>query len=257
QTGRDEDSYLAFLVAAGERAALDEDAIRAVGARTLLVGAPGSGKTTLMRELGRDHHPDVRPLLIRLADVGVVAEPMRVLEQWATRGEGLRQQEAVAPEALKQNIFHFFLDGLDEAPRARQEALVDKIMQIGRAHPSHMFTVASRPVPALDRFTRPEWQQVAITLGPDWQREHLERWTLTWSELRDELPLLEDLRELLQLPFFLEAVVRLFEEGELAGARDLLDLVGRLIDVALAAADLAMSSDEVRGWLRRVALAMQ
>lgn len=253
----DEDTYIAFLVAAGKRPAVDEDVLRAIGARAVLVGAPGSGKTTLMREIGASHTEDVHPIMIRLADVGHVGEPSRLLEQWAQHGEGLRSEEKVAVEALDQRIFHFFLDGLDEVSRERQEKLAEKIVQIARLNPAHMFTVASRPTPALDRFLRPEWQHVALSPDGDWQRAFLVDRGLEWEELREELPLVDDLRELLQLPFFLDAVVRLHEAGELAGARDLLDLVGRLIDIALNTDELALDSEAAREWLRDVALAMQ
>jgi hypothetical protein len=255
--GDEEEQVAAFMFAAGTREALGEDELRAVGSRVLLVGRPGSGKSTLMREVAKGHGPDVRPLHVPLSRVDVVGEPSLLLERWARSSSGMTGDEPVGDAALSQRVFHFFLDGLDEVSPARQAALADKIVQVARAHPMHMFTVASRPVEATDRFLAPEWRQVSILPGLEWQQEYLAARGVSWDELEAELPLLRDLRGLMELPFFLAAVVELHARERLSGPRDLLDIVGMLLGAALAEADLPLPPDELRAWLRRVALAMQ
>ena len=73
----------------------------ALGQRTLIVGAPGSGKSELLREAGRLVPDDESPLLIRCADLEAEAgAPLELLAGLAERGIGLRDGVGVSVEAL-------------------------------------------------------------------------------------------------------------------------------------------------------------
>lgn len=256
-TGGSEDSYAAFLIAAGERKGPEIETFHASGSRAVIVGAPGSGKTTLLRQIGATHDDGVRPILVRLASVSRVGNPRELLTEWAKRGEGILGEEAVSVEALSQRSFHLLLDGLDEVPSSQQEALAEKIVQLARANPTHLFSITSRPVPALALFERPEWQHVALEPDGNWATRFLASQDLTWDQLTKDVPALSDLREPLRIPFFLAAVVDLYRSGRLQDLSDLLDLVGRLIDETLEVGELPLDREATRRWLQDIALSMQ
>lgn len=237
------------------------------GHRTLVVGAPGSGKTELLTAVGEAVPADEDALLIRLRDVPTApGAALTVLAGWAKVGEGVGGPVEVSEEALKQRRFHFLLDGLDEVPPAAQDAVARMVVAITRALPQHRFTVASRPVAAVSLFPSTEDEDVAgdsdwtvLELSPDrdWQRRYLDANGLRIEQLEEAMPALRDLRELLQLPFFLAQTVLLYEEGRLNDLPDLWALVQELVSSALAReGGLPLPVDQTRLWLRDVALAM-
>lgn len=74
------------------------------------------------------------------------------------------------------------------------------------------------------------------------------------------MPALSDMRDLLYNPFLLSHTVKLFEDDQLGGLRDVGDLLSRLVDVALEREEELLpllDVDDTRAWLRRVALAAQ
>ena len=90
--------------------------------RTVVLGDPGSGKSELLRSLAT-RCPSSRPgVFVRLADLGSdqPREPRAALAAWASRGQTTIPDTDVGPAAIEEGRLHFFLDGLDEVPSARQ-----------------------------------------------------------------------------------------------------------------------------------------
>jgi hypothetical protein len=255
-TDEDSDRALAdaFLWEIGEGSALAPKDLAQAGTRTLVVGAPGSGKSTLLRRLGQEALEDVRPILIPLARVNPVGVPSKLLRDWASKGEGVRGEESISEEALKERSFHFLLDGLDEVPLDRQRALADKVVEVARAHPTHAFTIATRPIGALDAFGAPEWQRVSLYAGPDWQQRYLDARGTSWPTLEEAMPELADLRDLLGIPFFLSTVVDLHEKNLLGQTHGFWELVEHLVRQSIS--ELPLDPGATLEWLRRLAMTM-
>jgi energy-coupling factor transporter ATP-binding protein EcfA2 len=238
----------------------------ALGQRTLIVGAPGSGKSELLREAGSRVPEDESAVLIRCAELQVESgDASTILGSWAARGEGLKGEVEVSSQAIAQRRFHFFFDGLDEALISEQDSLALLIADVARAFPQHRFTVATRAVDAVGVFqvadaehaTRGEWRVLELAPDRSWQQRYLVEAAVSLEDLEAQMPALRDLSELLHLPFFLSQTVELYRAGGLRESRDLWELVENFVTAALdREAGIRLPTSEARKWLRDVALAM-
>ena len=238
----------------------------ALGQRTLIVGAPGSGKSELLREAGSRVPEDESAVLIRCAEMQVESgDASTILASWARRGVGLTGEVEVSSEAIAQRRFHFFFDGLDETRISEQDSLARAITDVARAFPQHRFTVATRAVDAVEIFqiddaehaTRGEWRMLALAPDRGWQQRYLAEAAVSLEDLEAQMPALRDLSELLHLPFFLSQTVELYLAGELRDSCDLWDLVQNFVTTALnREAGVKLPKNEARKWLCDVALAM-
>ena len=230
----------------------------AAGRRNLLFGVPGSGKSETLGELARVMPAGVEPVIVRLRNVTLEPADVAVrLERWAARGQVPRGL-VINAETLESRTFHFLIDGLDEMPPSDQGRVVDMILEAADAFPQHSFTVASRPVEAAADFPD-AWRCLRLMPGSVWQRRYLERHEVDLATIVDAIEGGWDMRELLQLPFFLTRAVGLHRRGLLDGL-DLWGVIRRLTDEALAEesgrALLPLSPEAARQWLRDVALAL-
>jgi energy-coupling factor transporter ATP-binding protein EcfA2 len=235
----------------------------AQGQRTVVLGAPGSGKSELLRKAGELVPHNEFPVLVRCADLEIEAgDALTVLERAAQRGTGLRGDVVVSREALQRRRFHFFFDGLDEKSVSQQEDLAHVILRLAETLPQHRFTVATRPVDAVDVFPRTgddagEWRVLELVPDHDWQTRYLEAAGVSLADLEAQMPALTDLAALLHLPFFLAKTVELYHEDKLAEFEDLWALVQGLVTSALEReTDVPLPEVDARAWLRDAALAM-
>ncbi|HEX7114214.1 MAG TPA: SIR2 family protein [Steroidobacter sp.] len=256
QDPSEDDLSASYLVAFGLRPPVRLEEIATAGTKTLIEGAPGAGKSTLLAEIGKRLPKEVIPISLRAPQLDLVGDPALLLGKWLASGEAFREGETAELARLETDLFHFLIDGLDEVPVSLQAQTVAQIVAVARANAMHSFTVASRLVPALEGFVRPEWIRVAVAPNGSWSTAYLARRGVTWEELLEASPLLGDLRTLLDLPYFLKHTVDAYQDGKLGGVGDLLELVGLFVDAALRRVDETLPAEAVRGWLRRLALAM-
>ena len=233
----------------------------ATGNRNLVIGAPGGGKSELLRYLGGVVPAHQRPVLIQLNQVQLdVADPRTRLERWAARGEGLRGETPIGQEALDSETFHFLLDGLDEVPPPVQTRMAKYVLGVAEAYPQHAFTLTTRPVEAVAAFRSDVWRCLILAPGSVWQRRYLEHRGVELGAILGSLQGAADLRELLQLPFFLTRITALYKDGALDGL-DLWGVLRALVDEAVESEEarelLPISADAAKTWLRDAALAMQ
>ena len=256
QDSDEDDLSASYLVAFGLRPPVQLEEISTAGTKTVIEGAPGAGKSTLLAEVGKRLPKEVTPISLRAPRLDLVGDPSLLLGKWLVSGEAFRDGETAEASRLETDLFHFLIDGLDEVPVALQSQAVAQIVAVARANAAHSFTVASRRIPSLDGFLRPEWTRVSIAPGAGWSSAYLEKRGVSWQELLDASPLLGDLRSLLELPYFLKHTVDAYQDGKLGAAGDLLELVGLFVDAALRRVDETLPAEVVRAWLRRLALAM-
>lgn len=232
------------------------DVLFSGGGRTVVIGAPGAGKSTLLREFASVS--EGRTALLSLPTAQMVGAPQLLLESWLSSAGSTGMHGAADPtRSLERESVHFLLDGLDEVPASRRPLVIRKIVEVARASPMHMFTLSTRPVDLLREFPEDEWAFTELETGPEWQEAFLRGHGLQRRQLTSELPSAHDLRELLEVPFFLASVVHLKREGFLEGATDAASLVERLVVMALSGTAAALEPAAARWWLGRVALAFQ
>lgn len=254
----DDATDLAWAVGLGTAEALLEGDV-AERSRTVVVGTGGAGKSELLRSLGRlvghQRHTLLIPAASLIPPFGGDADA--VLQDWAQRGQVFGgKSEPVSDEALDRLSFHFLFDGLDELPLERRPSFVRMLVEIGLRYPQHHITVTTRPTDALAEFPE-DWDQLEMVPELGWGEQYLERRGLSEAELRRAAPALSDVRELMTVPFFLDGVVRLYQEGALGSLRSHGDLLTALIDSALEASAQRLGRAAPRQWLQQVALAMQ
>ena len=244
----------AWMAELGENVVTESDV--ASGSRTVIRGAPGSGKTQLLQEVSRLAPRDEIVVFISLSRLQPLGgDPAVLLERWGDLTPGALSVERDMAR------YHFLLDGLDEMAPPDQDRLAQLVDALVPHFPQHRFTITARPVPALGLLPTPPWRHLALVPGGDWQNRFLGAHGLAWNEIAQVAPsAITDMRELFFLPFFLSHLVALHRDGELSLIRDLWGLVQRLVDQALSherARDLlAVHPEEARGWLRRAALSL-
>lgn len=231
--------------------------------RTVVRGAPGAGKTQLLRRVGYLAPSPETPVLVRLGRLSVDADRLSSPEgrevellRWSREGERFGEVAVIDDVALQTKPFHFLVDGLDEVASDSQLLVAEVLSDVAAEHPQHRFTIGSRPIAALSAFDD-GWEQLRVAPDESWRDAYLARHDLTWRQLIEEAPSLQDMSDLLELPFFLASVVKLRGAGRLTSLSTPFNLVQALIDHALASPDLEPIAAAVRPWLQRAAISMQ
>lgn len=143
----------------GARGLMALDQVKA-GARNVLVGAPGSGKSTFLEwlqlQLSGGYEPlpmagkQAIPLLLKVRQLDCRNLPSGPrLIQAATASQdraALMPQDWIGRQMKKGRVF-FMLDGLDEAePELRDGYLIPWLQEMCRQYPNCRYLVSSRPV---------------------------------------------------------------------------------------------------------------
>lgn len=224
----------------------------------VVVGLPGSGKTSLVQALAKEEGGIERAVMLRLRDLrDVVGEPDLLLRRWLERGSVLAGEPVSIGDVLAGGTrVWMLLDGLDEAPLELRGPLAAAIERLSAHYPQHRFTVTSRPVAALADLSE-VWRVFDLLCDDSWRSDYLRNIDVDEEEFWASLgPAAPRLRSLLRIPFFLRGAVELREAGrEIDGA---LQISLALLERALAAdAQLATLGNAPREWLLRVALLQQ
>jgi SIR2-like domain len=236
------------------------------GHRTLIVGAPGTGKTELLRHVAEGASADRPALIIRMADVRIAAGDARAtLAAWAGEARSVQPGVSLSAEALENRRYHFLFDGLDEVQTNLQVRAAQLVRDVAAAFPQHAFALTARPVDALavfgadgDRDGSSEgWRVLELQPSAVWRDRYFTERRVSLDTLEAAMPILRDLRDLLSVPFFASRAIDLFQEGRLEGLTDLWDVVRELVDAQLEreGPQLMLVPEQVRAWIRSVALA--
>jgi hypothetical protein len=253
----DEDPRVALLL--GRVQLLHETGLIAQ-TRAVVIGAPGSGKTELLRRLAVESPAGERVALVRLRDVReLTGTPEMLLGDWLGLADpvfGTIEANQAAQGAIR---VHLLLDALDEQAPGIRQAAAAAIARVGERFPAIRMTLTSRPSAALDLLP-PDWQRYELVCDTQWADEFLQAAGDTRLDLEQRLGSARAaVAPLLTIPFYLRRL-RDFTDEELSAAtsQDALALILALLDRSIDEdPNLARVTATTRRWLSDVALRMQ
>ena len=121
--------------------------------RLLLLGAPGTGKTHELLHLGSQSAEPAAYLHLGSATPpwGSRTAVRDTFLMWMLRACGHRPEvPRVTAETLREDIYAFMLDGLDEVRPFDRADVIRVITEVAAEYPQHRWIVASRRVPQLE-----------------------------------------------------------------------------------------------------------
>ncbi len=180
------------------------------GATLLILGAPGSGKTTTLLQLTRDllnradHDPNhAIPIVLNLSS-WILGQSVA---NWLVEDLHLRYQvpKVIGKRWIEQQTLTLMLDGLDEVAVSRQTAFVDAINQFSQTYGHTEIVVCSR-IKDYDALSSRLQFQGAIFIQPlanDQVQTYLAQAGDELAGLQEVLPLDRQLQELVTSPLML------------------------------------------------------
>ncbi len=226
--------------------------------RLLLVGAPGTGKTQELLYLS-SQSPEPSIYL----HLGAATPPwglhtardtfLRWMERACARRPGVPR---VTAETLRDDIYAFMLDGLDEVRPLDRAEVMRVIAEVASEHPQHRWILASRRVPQLEG---------ALDGFADYELVPSREWLLAYASQRGVGPeqidaIIADvpgMDDIIQVPLFAAAAVDVVIRGEHLPASPL-DLLLNFASRGLReeGGRLMADRDDVERWLDRLSFAM-
>lgn len=226
--------------------------------RTLLVGAPGRGKTWALRRLGELNAGQA--VFLDLRDLRPdTAAPERAFARLVARAGEAFDQGTARPsiEALREGRFIFLLDGLEEAELEDHAAVVESILEAARRWPQHAFIVATRPTSEAQRLLDADFVQFVLEGSEVWGRRYLRASGITEEQVEHLFDVAPTIGPQLAIPRYaarIAAELREETEGtELArGALERL-VKGERKNLEEAAQRLGLELSELLDWARGLA----
>lgn len=242
--------------------------------RLLVVGAPGSGKTTQLLELAcellKPEHPDALPAVLNLA---TWTSEFRTLEDWLKKilPTELGANTTLAMKLLAEHRVVLLLDGFDEMAEGQRLACFEAIGRYGSERARAEFVISSR---------KNEYLEVAAQRTPPVERV-IEVGALSDAQIEAELIRLDreaekgsraflsafrenpTIREVVQTPFYFNCLQILFSRGKALPDLNLrtrrlkaleTDILDRFIGEEL---DACSEPERVRHWLSFLASRME
>lgn len=227
--------------------------------RTVIVGAAGSGKTSLCAQLRSASRSETVVVIPLRRATELLGSPESLLDRWLPAARP--RVDVTAPDIVSgRRPVHLVLDGLDELVPRRREAAVLAINRLGEALPQVRITVTTRPAAAASSFAE-GWQHFELLCDAEWQHAFLRVAETTLPEVQERLgAAAATLEPLLTTPFYLRRLATHSSETVRLALR-----TGDVTDVILALLDDLLASDEtlepiasgLREWLTNCALLMQ
>lgn len=160
----------------GDRTEGLEVATSAKHSRLMVLGKPGSGKTTFLRYLAvgcakSEFLNDYIPVLLELRDVD---EATFSLFQYIHEEFEL-EQEAQTEQILKQGQVLILLDGLDEVPSSLQQTVQNQLRKFAKRYDKNRFVLTCRT--QTTEYIPEQFQAVEVA---DFKVEQVECFALNW-----------------------------------------------------------------------------
>lgn len=232
----------------------------ATEARLLITGGPGFGKTqALLRMASRSDRPSLYMKVGSVRPILDGQDPGSLFLNWAESAEaGHGGVTRLTADALNEQVWDFYLDGLDEVPSDLRLDVATSIDAVADAFPQHRWVLASRRSTNFQDLGLTRFTHYDLVPTRNWVFELGRHYGLQPEQVDAVLDQLPGVGALVEIPFYGAAVVAAVVRGD--------ELPDSPLDLGLYLADrgfdreepkLLQPEAEVRTWLNRLAFAME
>ena len=230
--------------------------------RALLIGAPGRGKTMALRRLGEENKGLAVRCDLRNLRPDHVAPERGFARLAAREGEAFDNETPVPDaEALREGIFVFCLDGLEEAGIDDQAGVAEAILAAAEHWPQHSYVVATRPTKEAQRLLDANFTRFVVEGSEGWGRRYLDACGITNEQVEHLYDIVPTIGSQLAIPRYAARIAaELHEETEgVELARGALERLvrGERKNLGLAAQRLGVEVDELMQWALRLAVMIE
>lgn len=187
--------------------------------RTVVLGAPGSGKTTCLRRMAvelldsdrLDEKPASIPIYIQMRDYVDSTLDINSIKRWLTSQHSASLSDDFVPLS-NSGQFLLLFDGLDEVADDQRERLIESIRQIANLFPRNRIVISTRKAAyawEFPDFNHLEIEPLSVAGIKEWSCQTLHRkksWKLFFTYLNES----EELLEIVRNPLLLSLTTSMF-----------------------------------------------